>query len=49
MDELPMVRIIFRNDRGEEADDRFTSWLMLGIYVSIPFLALNLGLESGDR
>jgi hypothetical protein len=25
MDELPMVRIIFRNDRGEEADDRFTS------------------------
>jgi hypothetical protein len=49
MDELPMVRMIFKNDRGEEADDRFTLLLMLDIYVSIPYLASNLGLESGDR
>jgi hypothetical protein len=44
-----MVRIPSRNGRGEEADDRSTLLLMLGIYVLIPSLASNLGLGSGGR
>jgi len=49
MDELPMVCASLLHMRDLSADNRFTLWLMLGIYVLIPSLALNLGLEFGDH